>query len=106
MARRSPPAAAGEQREIADPAPERRNADETREKLLTAAAFLFNRDGFHSTDSNKIARQAGYAPGTFYKYFRDKRAVLLAVHERHAANEWDALGQAVEGTARPAELAG
>jgi hypothetical protein len=32
----------------------------------------FNRVGYGGTDSNRIARAAGYAPGTFYKHFSDK----------------------------------
>ena len=37
--------------------------------------------GYHGTDTNRIARAAGYAPGTFYKHFPDKRAILLAAYE-------------------------
>lgn len=108
MSKRAQPAAAPQQqREPASPPIERadrRNPDQTRERLLSSAAFLFNRDGFHGTDSNKIARHAGFAPGTFYKYFRDKRATLLAVQERHADNEWEALAAAA-AAARPADIA-
>jgi AcrR family transcriptional regulator len=108
MPKRAQPAAAPEQREPGAPSFEggpRRNPDETRQRLLSSAAFLFNRDGYHGTDSNKIARHAGFAPGTFYKYFRDKRAALLAVQERHADNEWEGLAQAARA-ARAADAAG
>ncbi len=53
----------------------------TRELLLRAAAEAFHRDGYLGTDTNRIARAAGFAPATFYKHFADKRAALLAVHE-------------------------
>ncbi len=63
----------------------------TRARLVAAAAAVFNRAGFHGTDSNQIARAAGYAPGTFYKHFRDKRAILLAAYEEWVTAEWDAI---------------
>jgi AcrR family transcriptional regulator len=60
----------------------------TRERLIAAAALLFNRAGYHGTDSNRIARQAGYSPGVFYKHFTDKREIFLAVYENWVAAEW------------------
>ena len=71
----------------------RRGAPEdTRAALVTAAARLFNKVGFHGTDSNAIARAAGYAPGTFYLHFADKTAAFLAVYERWVKIEWDEIG--------------
>src|ERR1700751_5072292 len=66
--------------------------DDTRARLVAAAADVFNRDGYHGTDSNRIARAAGYAPGTFYKHFADKRAIFLAVYEEWVAREWKDIG--------------
>lgn len=68
--------------------PRRGHPEETRERLVTAAASQFNRFGYHGTDSNTIAKEAGYATGTFYKHFRDKRDIFLAVYERWLAAEW------------------
>ena len=70
------------------PRPRRGTPDDTRARLVAAAADVFNRDGYHGTDSNRIARAAGYAPGTFYKHFTDKRAAFVAVYERWVAAEW------------------
>ncbi len=71
--------------------PARGTPTETRARLVAAAAAVFNRDGYHGTDSNQIARAAGYAPGTFYKHFRDKRAILLAAYAEWVAAEWQAV---------------
>jgi AcrR family transcriptional regulator len=68
--------------------PRRGSPEETRERLIRAAAGQFNRFGYHGTDSNTIAKEAGYATGTFYKHFRDKREVFLAAYERWLASEW------------------
>ena len=54
----------------------------TRERLIEAAADAFNTEGFHGTDTNKIARAAGFAPQTFYRHFADKLAIFAAVYRR------------------------
>jgi AcrR family transcriptional regulator len=62
--------------------------------------------GSSGTDSNSIAKAAGYATGTFYKHFRDKRDIFLAAYERWVAAEWKEIGdelsrmQNAETTAR------
>lgn len=76
--------------------PRRGTRDETRARLVAAAAEVFNRDGYHGTDSNRIARAAGYAPGSFYKHFPDKRAIFLEAYEAWVSAEWQAVAAAVE----------
>jgi len=71
--------------------PRRGSPSETRERLMAAAAALFNQAGYHGTDSNRIAKAAGYATGTFYKHFKDKREVFLRVYESWVASEWSAV---------------
>jgi AcrR family transcriptional regulator len=66
----------------------------TREKLLAAARDLFSTVGYFATDTNKIARKAGFAPATFYKHFPDKREVFLEVYRQWVAAEWEMLGRA------------
>ena len=69
-----------------------RDADATREALIEAARQAFNEEGFFGTDSNKIARAAGFAPQTFYRHFTDKTEIFLAVYESWWTAEVDALG--------------
>jgi AcrR family transcriptional regulator len=57
------------------------NPETTAQRLITAAMAEFNQDGFAATDSNKIARRAGFAPQTFYRWFKDKTAIFLAVYK-------------------------
>ncbi|MDX2166465.1 MAG: TetR/AcrR family transcriptional regulator [Deltaproteobacteria bacterium] len=73
--------------------PRRGTPDGTRQRLIAAAAEVFNRDGYFGTDTNAIARAAGYAPATFYKHFADKRAVLLAAYAGWVATEWQEIEQ-------------
>ena len=73
--------------------PRRGSPEQTRERIITAAANQFNRFGYHGTDSNAIAKAAGYATGTFYKHFRDKREIFLAAYERWLTAEWKEIGE-------------
>jgi AcrR family transcriptional regulator len=63
----------------------------TRERLIRAAALEFNEKGFHGTDTNRIARRAGFAPQTFYRQFKDKTDVFLAAYEAWMRDEYRAI---------------
>jgi AcrR family transcriptional regulator len=65
---------------------------DTAGKLVAAAAKEFKRHGFHGTDSNKIARRAGFAPQTFYRWFRDKTQIFLAVYRAWEDEEREVVG--------------
>jgi AcrR family transcriptional regulator len=79
--------------------------DQTRARLVAAAAQIFNQGGYHGTDSNRIASAAGYAAGTFYKHFADKREVFLAAYAAWVAAEWDAVGATLARGGSARELA-
>lgn len=85
--------------------PRRGTREGTRERLVAAAAEVFNHAGYAGTDSNRLARAAGYAPGTFYKHFRDKRAIFLAVYEDWVNAEWGAVGEEIRRGGDPDEVA-
>jgi len=74
-----------------------RDSAATRAALLQAAQAEFNAHGFEGTDTNRIARAAGFAPQTFYRHFEDKRAAFLAVYERWWKDESAALEKAGGG---------
>jgi AcrR family transcriptional regulator len=85
--------------------PRRGTPEGTRERLIAAAAEVLNRDGYLGTDSNVIARAAGYAPATFYKHFEDKRAILLAAYERWVGAEWRHIGGTLGASLKSREAA-
>lgn len=78
---------------------------ETRERIVAAAAHLFNSAGYHGTDSNRIAQEAGYSPGAFYKHFNDKREVFLAVYETWVDSEWKTIGSEIRAGGAPETMA-
>jgi AcrR family transcriptional regulator len=85
--------------------PRRGAPEQTRERLVTAAAAIFNRQGYHGTDSNRIAHEAGYATGTFYKHFKDKREAFLAAYKFWLAAQWKEIETALSDGDAPEVLA-
>ncbi len=56
---------------------------ETRERIIEAARALFESKGYHGTNSKDIAAKAGFAVGTFYGYFKDKKPLFMEVVSRY-----------------------
>lgn len=83
-------------RGAASPRPLRGTPEQTRERLIATAATVFNRDGYDGTDSNRIAQEAGYSAGVFYKHFADKAEIFIAVYDAWVDEEWRALEQLLE----------
>jgi AcrR family transcriptional regulator len=53
------------------------------EAILDAAVKLLKRGGVAFITTNRIAEIAGVSIGSVYQYFPDKRAIFVALHERH-----------------------
>lgn len=53
----------------------------TRRRLLDATLLLLRRDGVLDLTVVDITREAGAAPATFYQYFADQDAAILALAE-------------------------
>ena len=76
----------------------------TRTKLIAAAAKEFNQHGYHGTDTNKIARRAGFAPQTFYRWFRDKTEIFIAVYRLWEDQEREMLASLIAQRAKAGDL--
>ena len=81
--------------------PRRGRPEDTRARLVAAATREFEQAGYGGTDSNRLARAAGYAPGVFYRHFGDKRALFLEVYREWVEREWTALASLERGAAAP-----
>lgn len=57
-------------------------ADAQRNRILDAAQRCFVASGFHATPVSGIALEAGISQGLMYRYFDNKRAMILALIER------------------------
>jgi AcrR family transcriptional regulator len=52
-----------------------------RERILLAARRLFVKQGFHSTPTSSIAREAGVANGTLFHYFNTKEELINTLYK-------------------------
>jgi len=52
---------------------------ETQTRILKAAQRLFARRGFEGTTTRELAKAAGVAEGTLFRYFENKKAILVEV---------------------------
>jgi AcrR family transcriptional regulator len=69
----------------------RSDARENRARILEAARLAFGEDG--ETSMNQIAQRAGVGPGTLYRNFPTREALVLAVYQ----HEVDELVDSVPG---------
>ena len=79
-------------------------ASDTRTRLLNAATEEFNEKGFAGTDTNQIARQAGFAPQTFYRWFDDKTQIFIAAYRGWEDIEREALEELLRRDASAEQL--
>jgi AcrR family transcriptional regulator len=63
--------------------PKQRRAHQTVEAVLDAVARVLKREGVNAVTTNRIAEVAGVSIGSVYQYFSDKRAIFVALHQRH-----------------------
>jgi AcrR family transcriptional regulator len=66
--------------------PKQQRSMEKKLRIMEAARELFARKGFGGTNSNEIAQKAGVSIGTFYSYFRNKKALFLDILEQYLEN--------------------
>ena len=61
------------------------SADQTRERLLDAAAETLNRDGIQGATTREIARRAGVNEVTLFRHFKSKERLLRTLIQRGLA---------------------
>jgi len=63
--------------------PVQERSRDTVDRILSAAARIFDEDGYRRTTTNRVAEAAGVSVGSLYQYFPNKDALLVALAERH-----------------------
>ena len=63
--------------------PKQGRARFTVESILDAVVRILKREGVKAVTTNRVAEVAGVSIGSVYQYFPDKRAIFVALHERH-----------------------
>jgi len=74
-------------------------ARETVNAILDAVIRLLKRRGAAAISTNRIAEAAGVSIGSVYQYFPDKRAIFIALHERHVEQVDRVLAQKISHSA-------
>ena len=80
----------------------RPHADETRNRLLDAAASAFAERGFHGTSTRDIAAAAGLSPAAVYVHHRSKEDLLHQISLRGHRATLDLVRSAAATTDDPA----
>lgn len=57
-------------------------AEETKQRIFSAAHHLFREKGFDNVTVDEIAKACGFSVGAFYHHFRGKREIMALWHER------------------------
>ena len=66
--------------------PVQKRAVETRNKLMNAAFVMYGRKGYYQTTVDEIAAEAGVSTGIAYRYFKNKKDLLLCTLNYLAEN--------------------
>lgn len=64
--------------------PIQKRSIEKKEKIIKAGFELICKEGYHNTDTSKIAKKASVSTGIIYQYFKDKRDIFMAGLEKYA----------------------
>jgi AcrR family transcriptional regulator len=63
--------------------PSQKRGKDRVEKILEAAAYLFDEVGYEAATTHQIAAKAGTAIGSLYQFFPDKASIFNAMELRH-----------------------
>jgi AcrR family transcriptional regulator len=80
-----------------------RERHEMRASIIDAARRLFVTEGYDRTTLRRIAEEIEYTPGAIYAYFKDKDAILYALHQEGFLELGKRMAAAVVGAANPRE---
>ena len=61
-------------------------SQKTKEKILRSALSMYSKKGYHCTTVDEIAAEADVSTGIAYRYFRNKKDILLSAIEYAAEN--------------------
>jgi AcrR family transcriptional regulator len=78
-------------------APRQRRSQQTVDRIVEAAARVFNEDGYPSTTTNEIAAEAGVSIGSLYQYFPNKDSLLIEIARRHISESLAAFDELMNG---------
>ena len=78
--------------------------EQTRAKILEAAAKVFRREGYHAAGVDEVMQEAGLTAGGFYTHFGSKEVLLAESLAPASAEAGISLNQDLKGVVGPARL--
>ena len=66
------------------------------ELIIDAAAKIFQENGFEAATMDKIAKEADYTKPTLYKYFKNKKEIIIGVYLKGWHDSLDKIYEAME----------
>src|SRR3954469_5279269 len=70
--------------------------EQTRARLLEAAAAVFAQSGYHVAPLEEVAAEAGFTKGAVYSNFESKEALFLALVDQEIAKRVQEIGAVVQ----------
>jgi len=77
--------------------PKQQRGIQTKQRIIKAAYKLFASKGVHGTTAREIAQKAGVANGSFYAYFKNKKALLLEMLEDYLEIHFRTIWRGLDG---------
>ena len=77
--------------------PKQQRGIKTKQRIIKAAYKLFASKGVHGTTAREIAQKAGVANGSFYAYFKNKKALLLEMLEDYLEIHFRTIWRSLDG---------
>ena len=84
--------------------PRQERSQRTVERILDAAAHIFDEVGYGETSTSDIASEAGVSIGSLYQYFPNKDSMLLALTKAHIETTTATLSHMISGFDPDADL--
>ncbi len=81
-------------------------SEERRQAIITAAAAVFQEQGYERTSMSEVARRAGGSKATLYNYFTSKEALFESVVRTYSTQFLTRGGSRVNQPAKPDAYAG
>jgi AcrR family transcriptional regulator len=78
--------------------------EQTRARLLEAAAAVFARRGYHVATLEEVAAEAGFTKGAVYSNFESKEALFLALVDDELAKRVQEIGAVLEASASSGDI--
>lgn len=62
---------------------------QTKEKITEVAEHMFIENGYNATTLREIAKKAGVTTGAFYKHYKCKEDILVAIFNEGFTKQWE-----------------